>query len=120
MVIGFFGDPNSISDFNPFLEGNPYLALGAERNGEEGSWWGKMDIRIEQEFPGFAGGHKSSAFIVVDNFTNLLNDDWGVLRQTGFPQVCTVDPAGIPTSSCEARIGDASRYEIRVGLRYEF
>ncbi len=113
-------DPNSISGFNPFLEGNPYLALGAERNGEEGSWWGKMDIRVEQEFPGFAGGHKSSAFIVVDNFTNLLNDDWGILREPGFPAVCTVDTAGVPTTPCESRIGDASRYEIRVGLRYEF
>ncbi len=113
-------DPNSITGFTPFLEGNPFLALGAERNGEEGSWWGKVDIKIEQEFPGFAGGHKSSAFIVIDNFTNLLNDDWGILREPGFPAVCTVDTTGAPTMPCEARIGDASRYEIRLGVRYEF
>lgn len=113
-------DPNSISGFNPFLEGRPYLAAGAERNGEEGSWWGKVDIRLEQEFPGIAAGHKSSAFIVIDNFTNLLNDEWGILREPGFPAQCAVDVAGIPTTPCEARIGDASRYEIRLGLRYEF
>ena len=112
-------DPNSISGFNPYLEGNPYLAAGAERNGEEGSWWGKVDIKIEQEFPGFRD-HKASGFIVVDNFTNLLNDEWGILREPGFPSVCTVDGSGTPTQNCESRVGDASRYEVRFGLRYEF
>ncbi|MAN65102.1 MAG: cell envelope biogenesis protein OmpA, partial [Hyphomonadaceae bacterium] len=57
----FDGDANSISGFNPYLEGNPYLAAGAERNGEEGSWWGKVDIKLEQEFPGFLD-HKASGF----------------------------------------------------------
>ena len=112
-------DPNDISGFNPFLEGTPYLAAGAERNGEEGSWWGKLDIKLEQEFPGI-GDHKASAFVVVDNFTNLLNDEWGVLRQPGFPAYCPVDTSGDPTRPCEARIGDASRYEIRFGARYDF
>lgn len=112
-------DPNSISGFNPYLEGNPYLAAGAERNSEEGSWWGKVDIKVEQEFPGLFD-HKASGFIVIDNFTNLLNDEWGILREPGFPSVCTVDASGTPTQPCESRIGDASRYEIRFGLRYEF
>lgn len=112
-------DPNSISGFNPFLEGNPYLALGQERNGEEGSWWGKVDIKAEQEFNLF-NDHVASGFVVIDNFTNLLNDEWGVLRQRGFPAQCTVNVAGQKTERCESRIGDASRYEIRVGLRYEF
>jgi outer membrane receptor for ferrienterochelin and colicin len=111
------GDANGISGFNPYLEGNPYLAAGAERNGEEGSWWGKVDIKLEQEFPGFLD-HKASGFIVVDNFTNLLNDEWGVLREPGFPAVCTV--GDFQAGDCESRQGDASRYEIRFGLRYEF
>ena len=111
------GDANGISGFNPYLEGNPYLAAGAERNGEEGSWWGKVDIKLEQEFPGFLD-HKASGFIVVDNFTNLLNDEWGILREPGFPSVCAVDD--FQAGDCESRQGDASRYEIRFGLRYEF
>ena len=112
-------NPNSITGFTPFLDGNPFLAAGAERNGEEGSWWGKVDLKVEQEFPGFFD-HKASGFIVIDNFTNLINDEWGILREPGFPSVCTVDAAGSPTQSCESRVGDASRYEIRFGLRYEF
>ncbi|RFB04901.1 TonB-dependent receptor [Parvularcula marina] len=112
-------DPNSISGFNPFLEGRPYLAAGAERNGEEGSWWGKIDVKVEQEFNVFED-HKASAFIVIDNFTNLLNDEWGILREPGFPSICAVDASGVPSTPCESRQGDASRYEIRFGARYEF
>ncbi len=110
---------NSISGFNPFLEGNPYLAAGQVRNGVEGSWWAKADLKIEQEF-NFSNGHTASGFMTIDNLTNLINDEWGVLRQAGFPRQCTVDATGVPTEQCEARIGDASRYEIRFGLRYEF
>ena len=40
--------------------------------------------------PGFLD-HKASGFIVVDNFTNLLNDEWGILREPDFPSVCAVD-----------------------------
>ncbi|MCZ4297189.1 TonB-dependent receptor [Henriciella marina] len=112
-------DPNSFTRFDPFLEGNPFLAAGQERNGEDGSWWGKVDIKVEQEFALF-NDHVASGFVVIDNFTNLLNDEWGVLRQRGFPAQCTVDVTGQPTERCESRIGDASRYEIRFGLRYEF
>lgn len=112
-------NPNSITGFTPFLEGNPFLAAGAERNGTTGSWWGKIDIKAEQEFV-LPNDHVASGFVVIDNFTNLLNDEWGILREPDFPPQCTVDAAGFPTQPCEARRGDESRYEIRVGVRYEF
>lgn len=104
---GFFG-------FTPFIDRAGILAPGAERNSEEGSWWAKMDLRLEQEMPGFRPDDRSSVFVVVDNFTNLLNDEWGVLRQVDFPSLVEAgDPA-------ESRIGDASRWEVRLGVRYEF
>lgn len=109
---------NDITGFNPFLEGSPFIAPGAERNGKEGSWWGKIDIKAEQEFL-LPNDHVASGFIVIDNFTNLLNDEWGILREPDFPPQCTVDVNG-PTQPCEARRGDQSRYEIRFGVRYEF
>ncbi|MEQ8558337.1 MAG: TonB-dependent receptor [Henriciella sp.] len=112
-------NPNNITGFTPFLEGEPFLAAGQVRNGEEGSWWGKVDLKVEQEFL-LPNDHVASGFVVVDNLTNLLNDEWGVLRQAGFPRQCPVDVNGVPTQACESRIGDASRYEIRFGLRYEF
>lgn len=107
-------DGNSVYNFTPFLEGNPVLLAPGTRNEEEGSWWAKVDLRLEQELPGLFNGHRTSAFVVIDNFTNLLNDEWGILREVDFP--ATVEP-GDPA---EARIGDASRYEIRFGVRYDF
>lgn len=104
---GFFG-------FTPFIDDAGILAPGAERNGEEGSWWGKVDLRLEQELPGLRPDDRSSVFVVIDNFTNLLNDEWGVLREVDFPSLVE------PGSPAESRIGDASRYEVRVGVKYEF
>lgn len=102
--------------FTPYLDNlSIVLRPGSERNDQEGSWWGKIDLRLEQEFPGATPDHRATGFIVVDNFTNLLNDEWGVLRQADFP--LTVDESATQT---ESRIGDASRYEIRLGMRYEF
>ena len=99
--------------FTPFLDfNNNVLAPGDDRNEEGGSWWGKVDIKVEQEFG--IGPGKASAFIIIDNFTNLLSDDWGILEQADFPgNVERGDKA-------ESRIGDASRYEIRFGLKYAF
>ncbi len=102
--------------FTPYLDfADNVLSPGAERNGEEGSWWGKMDVRVEQELPGFMEEHRTSAFLAIDNFTNLLNDEWGVLRQPGFPQ--TVNETDLRYESVAQ---DASAYEIRFGLKYTF
>jgi hypothetical protein len=116
------GRPYSISydgtidpyGFTPYLDFLPIvLEPGVARNAETGSWWKKIDMRVNLDFPGFSEDHQASAFLVVDNLTNLLNDDWGVLYQHDFPRTVV---AGTP----EARIGDASRYEIRFGVQYSF
>ncbi len=99
--------------FTPFLDfRDNVLAPGDDRNEEDGSWWTKVDMRIEQQFQ--VGPGQASAFLVVDNLTNLLNDDWGVLDQADFPNL--VGPGAV----AEPRRGDASRYEIRFGVRYAF
>lgn len=101
--------------FTPFLDfGDNVLRPGASRNSEDGSWWGKVDMRVSQQIPGFTEGHNGEIFFTIDNLTNFLNDDWGVLERVGFPNtVGEGDPA-------EARIADASIYEIRVGVAYRF
>ncbi len=90
------------------------LLTPGSRNEETGSWWGKVDVRFEQEFPGIQEGHNAAAFIVIDNFTNLLNDEWGVLREPDFPPTANIG------QRAESRQGDASRYQIRFGVRYVF
>ena len=100
--------------FTPFLDfRDNVLAPGDERNDQTGSWFSKIDVRVEQEFSVGDFG-KASAFLVIDNFTNLLNDEWGVMYEVNFPN--TVRRG----NQEEARIGDASRYEIRFGVKYEF
>jgi hypothetical protein len=100
--------------FTPYLDFlNIVLEPGDKRNAETGSSWTKIDFRWELGIPGFLGGDTFSAFVVVDNLTNLINDDWGVLKQHNFP-------ATVERGQNEPRIGDASRYEIRFGLKYAF
>jgi len=116
------GEPYSISydgtivpyGFTPYLDFLPIvLEPGQARNQYEGSWWGKLDLRIDVGFPLFGQDDRASVFLLIDNLTNLLNDDWGVLKQHAFPGTVV---EGTPAP----RIGDASRYEIRFGVRYDF
>jgi len=126
-TLSLYGSYNSGQPFSYAFDGtiNPYgftpyldfldivLEPGDKRNSEKGSSWTKLDFRWEVGIPGFLGGDSFSAFVVVDNLTNLINDDWGVLKQHNFP-------ATVERGSDEPRIGDASRYEIRFGLKYAF
>lgn len=102
--------------FTPFLDfQDNVLRPGTSRNSEESPSWVKLDLRVEQEFPGFAEGHKGSAFFVIDNLTNLINDDWGILEEVSFPRSVDEDDER-PAS----RVGDASQWQMRVGFTYDF
>jgi outer membrane receptor for ferrienterochelin and colicin len=100
--------------FTPFLDFRTnVLEPGVARNSETGSTWTKLDFRFDVGIPIMGDEDRLAFFMIIDNLTNLLNDEWGILKQHPFPR--TVE-AGTP----EPRIGDASRYEIRFGLRYDF
>ncbi len=103
---------NGIFNFTPYLEGNNVLLPGGARNSQDGSWWSKVDVMVQQEFS--VGPGKASVFMVIDNLTNFISDEWGVLRKVNFPNNVT------PGNQPEARIGEASLGEIRFGVRYEF
>jgi outer membrane receptor for ferrienterochelin and colicin len=101
-------------DFTPYLDfRDNVLEPGEARNFDNGSWWRKMDLYVNLGLPGFRDNDSASVFLVIDNLTNLLNDDWGILKQYAFPRTPT-------KGASEPRIGDASRYEIRFGLKYAF
>lgn len=101
-------------NFTPYLDFLPIvLKPGDKRNEHDGSWWSKVDLRIDVGFPLFGREDRASVFLVIDNLTNLLNDNWGVLKQYDFPRT-------VVRGTKESRIGDASRYEIRFGFKYEF
>lgn len=116
--------------FNDFIA-NEGLTRGRimERNELDGSWWTKFDLRVEQKLPGFRDGDMASAFLVVENFGNLLNDDWGVLKQGSFLQsavTTSITDDGqysfnrFDNPTAQSRQTDASLWEIRVGVKYDF
>ena len=101
------------------------------RNAHNADWWTTFDLKISQEIPGFMEGHKGSAFFIVKNIGNMLNDDWGVMRKGSF----------VGNRMVEASINDAGQYvyeafndgnqeqdiqvgpslwEVRLGVSYDF
>ena len=110
----------------------------------------RIDLHVEQELPTFIGGSRISLFADIENLPNLLNKDWGGIRQASFPgtldvvrvsclaaPVPTGSPATgvntLPTQTCaqyryssyvaprDSLITAAqSLYLIRVGARFSF
>ena len=103
----------------------------SERNEFYSDWWTKFDLRVTQELPGFMQGHKAKAFFVIDNLTNLLNDDWGVLYEASFPQTAAVVDAEINAQgqyvfneftnrNPQGRVATPSLWRMTVGIEYKF
>ncbi|MCG2842547.1 TonB-dependent receptor [Sandaracinobacter sp. RS1-74] len=51
--------------------------------------WNKLDLHISQEIP-FVFSGKVEVFADFENVLNMLNKDWGSLRQVSFPYYATV------------------------------
>ena len=67
---------------------------------------------------GINAEHSARALIVVDNVTNLLNDEWGVMYKPNFRYGVT--QGDIDAGRTELCIGGASLWEIRIGAEYRF
>jgi hypothetical protein len=50
----------------------------------------RIDLHLEQEIPTFIGKSRITVFADINNFTNLINKNWGGLRQLGFPAAAGV------------------------------
>ena len=66
-----------------------------DRNTHNQPWVTDLDLSIQQEIPGFMDGHKGILYLTIDNFANLLNDDWGIERRLQYPQVNLYDLGGV-------------------------
>ena len=125
-----YGDDFDLEAFNAWVSSEG-LKRGEiqDRNEIDGDWWTTIDFKVEQQFPGFNDGHSGSAYFIVKNIGNMLNDDWGVLKRgSAFQRAVTADindqgqyvfeefhnPSG---TSVEV---DPSLWEIRLGVRYNF
>ncbi|MEL6686144.1 MAG: TonB-dependent receptor [Pseudomonadota bacterium] len=113
------GVANDIYRFTPFLGNgeNSILLPGTERNQFTSPSWTKIDLRISQELPGLRADDRAEVFMVIDNLTNLINNEWGILEQVPFPGTRVRNAVG---GDQPFSINAASTYEIRFGARYDF
>lgn len=124
--------PEEVTEFNEWISAQG-LARGeiSGRNRQNADWFTKVNFKMTQELPGFMPGHKGEVFFVIDNLTNMLNDDWGVLKKGSFVgnSMVTVDLDDQgryvysdfnPNNGKTATQSSASVWEMRVGVRYTF
>jgi len=98
----FTGGSAMEAAFFNFVDSQKYLAADkggiATVNGAQAPYVRQMDLRISQEFP-FIAGRKGEIWFDIANLGNLLNKDWGVIREVGFPggsgvaRFAGIDPA---------------------------
>ena len=140
LYVPLVNDPNvvynmsadEINEFNEFIASEG-LKRGeiSGRNAQNSDWFVKFNFKLTQEVPGFMDGHKGEAFFVIDNLTNMLNDDWGVLKKgpfVGARMISTdIDDQGRyvysnfnGNNASTTTQRDASLWEMRVGVRYTF
>lgn len=59
----------------------------------------QIDLHLEQEIPTFVGHSRISLFADINNLPNLLNKNWGGLRQFNFPYGASVVTVNCVTSA---------------------
>lgn len=126
--------------FNAFIDANPDLAkfrgrIVPKNTGRSPSFF-KVDLHVDQEIPvPLIRTGRIKVFADVENFLNLLDSDWGALRQVGFPYFASlVNVACAQTSGAnctqyrysgfqapnEALQARQSLYQVRLGVKFEF
>jgi hypothetical protein len=81
------------------------------RNSHTSPWVSVLDLRFAQELPIFRNTRGIITFD-IENFANMINNDWGQVRQVNFPYVApVVDANRIATTGCPN--GAASCYVYR-------
>ena len=85
------------------------------RNSHRSPWVTILDLRIAQELPIFRRMRGIVTFD-IENFANLLNNDWGQLRQVSFPYVApVVDVDRISDDRLPERRGELLRLSAALG-----
>ncbi|MBL4800242.1 MAG: TonB-dependent receptor [Emcibacter sp.] len=103
----------------------------APRNAFFDDWTKTLDFKFSQEIPGIMDGHKGVFTFDIQNLTNMLNSNWGVVNYTPFhytQQVADIAIVGnkYVYSDVNTDAGSkstqtlASLWKIRLGVRYEF
>ena len=73
------GTANESGDWDALMSGLSGLGAGIQsRNAQREPSISRVDLRLSQEFPVLRTDHKITVILDIQNFANLLNDEWGV------------------------------------------
>ncbi|WP_298671894.1 carboxypeptidase regulatory-like domain-containing protein [uncultured Sphingomonas sp.] len=64
-----------------------YRGRIAPRNAFNSKWFTRFDLHLAQEIPAFVGKSRIEVFADIENVTNLINKNWGQIREYTFPYV---------------------------------
>jgi hypothetical protein len=78
---------------------NEFQGQIAPKNSGRSPRYNKLDLSLRQEVP-FVFGGKVELSMDVDNVLNLLDSDWGTVRQVGFPYYGTLVNVACATPAC--------------------
>ncbi|WP_122464393.1 TonB-dependent receptor [Brevundimonas lutea] len=128
-----FGSAFNLADFNDFLQRTGLINYAGQispRNAFNSPYVTTVDLSISQELPAFfPGGAKLEAYGVIENFGNLLNDEWGTIQQVGFPYFSGNVGASIVGNQYlystfsernPATFATNSVWQAKIGVRYKF
>ena len=103
-------DPNVIyapgfdfAGFQKFIQGSElagYQGQIAPKNIGTTPWVHKLDLSVRQEVP-FVFGGKLELLADVENVLNLIDKDWGTIRQVGFPYLAPVVNVACSNTACD-------------------
>jgi outer membrane receptor for ferrienterochelin and colicin len=135
-----YSTPEFGAAVNDFIDSSGlslYRGQIAPRNAFNSPWVTTADLRLAQEIPlGFKDTRAVLTFD-IENVANLINSDWGQLRQVSFPYVAPVldasinsagqyvyrpvDPANpVPQKAFKSVSALPSVWRIQMGFRIEF
>ncbi len=133
-----FDTPASETNFNALVS-----ALGLEKyrgrivpkNSQRSPDFFKVDLHVSQEIPALVGNAKFKLFADVENVLNLIDSDWGALRQVSFPYAASLVEVSCISSGANAcakylyseveapnttLVTRQSLYGVRVGVKVNF
>lgn len=95
----------------------------------------KVDLHLSQDIPTSLGESRVRVFADIENVLNMINKNWGSLRQVSFPYtaaIATVECVSVVSNNCTqyrySRVEDVNKtlnarqslYGIRLGVRFDF
>ena len=128
-----FADAGDAAAYEAFIQQDDYLSDNrgryAERYGAMAPWRSRWDLKVLQDIR-LGEKHTIQLSLDVLNFGNLLNSNWGVVKEPTFNQLLgvSVDENNVPTYNFNENLTKTftaatdirSRWQAQFGVRYIF